>query len=201
MSRPTEDPEEPMSRSRPAALLVALALFTTFAASQDRKEPPPPLGTASFTPPEGNTKLQPLTPETFVVRAAVTNMAEIELGQLALGKSADEAVRKFATQLIKDHQAAQGKLKSIAKTAKIALPGTVDEEHRRQKEQLSELVGAEFDKQFVALMHSGHQQAIGLFQSAGSAGDLDVALKNYASEALSTVNVHAAEAERLQTRR
>jgi putative membrane protein len=190
-----------MSRSRPATLLFALALSVASATAQDRKDPPPPLGTASFTPSEGNTKLRPLTPENFVVRAAVTNMAEIELGQLALDESADDAVRKFATRLIRDHQAAQAKLKSIAATAKIALPGTVDEEHRKQKEKLSELVGAEFDRQYLALMHSGHQQAINLFESAANAGNLDVALKSYASEALSIVNVHAAEAEKLHARR
>ena len=190
-----------MSRLLSAIALPALALCAVVASAQDpgeqRKDPPPPLGTASFTPSEGNTKWQPLTPETFVVRAAVTNMAEIELGQLALEKSADAAIRTYATQLIKDHQAAQAKLKSIAATAKIALPGTVDDEHRRQKEKLAEFVGADFDKQYVTLMHQGHEQAQKLFDTASKSSDLDAALKDYASATLTTVKAHAAEAARL----
>jgi putative membrane protein len=187
-----------MNRSGAAIAACVLALFTAFASAQERKDPPPPLGTASFTPPEGNTKLQPLTPENFVVRAAVTNMAEIELGQLALEKSADPAIRRYATQLIKDHQAAQARLKSIAATAKIALPGAVDDEHRMHKEKLAELVGADFDKQYVALMQKGHEQAQKLLESAKSA-NLDVPLKTYASETLATVKAHAAEAAKLHT--
>jgi putative membrane protein len=181
--------------------LPTLTLFALVVSAQDRteqrKESPPPLGTASFTPPEGNTQLQPLTPENFVVRAAVTNMAEIELGQLALEKSADSGIRQYATRLIKDHQAAQAKLKGIAAAAKIALPGTVDEEHRAQKQRLAELVGADFDKQYLSLMKTGHERAQKLLETAGKSADLEAPLKTYASETLATVRAHAAEAEKL----
>jgi putative membrane protein len=190
-----------MSRLRPWIALPALTLFAVVVSAQDRteqrQESPPPLGTASFIPPEGNTQLQPLTPENFVVRAAVTNMAEIELGQLALEKSADPGIRKYATQLIKDHQAAQAKLKGIAAAAKIALPGTVDEEHRAQKQKLAELVGADFDKQYLALMKAGHEQAQKLLEAAGKSADLEAPLKAYASETLATVKAHAVEAGKL----
>jgi putative membrane protein len=190
-----------MPRSRGALALSTLVLLTAVASAQDREDAdrkdPPPLGTASFTPPEVNTKQQPLTPEIFVMRAAVTNMAEIELGQLALERSADPGVRQFAAQLVKDHQAAQVKLKSVAAAAKIALPGTVDDEHRMQKEKLSELVGADFDKQFVTLMKTGHQKALGLFNAASKSAELDTAFKNYATETLATVKTHASQADRL----
>ena len=190
-----------MPRLLSATVFPVLALFAVLASAQDRaqdrKEPPPPLGTASFTPPEANTKPQPLTPETFVVRAAVTNMAEIELSQLALEKSADAAIRKYAAQLIKDHQAAQAKLKSTAAAAKIALPGAVDDEHRMQKEKLAELVGADFDKQYVTLMHTGHERAQKLLEGASKSADLDASLKDYATQTLTTVKAHAAEAAKL----
>jgi len=190
-----------MPRSLHVLSMFALTLLASFATAQDRGDPPPPLGTASFIPPEGNTKLQPLTPERFVVRAAVTNMAEIELSQLALEKSSDAAIRQYANQLIRDHQAAQAKLKTVAATAKIALPGTVDEDHRKQKQKLEELTGADFDKQYIALMHSGHQQATTLLESASKSTELAAALKNYASETLRTVKMHAAEAEKLHAGR
>jgi putative membrane protein len=185
----------------PHVLCVAVfSLASAVAAGQENKATPPPLGTASFIPPEGNTKLQPLTPENFVTRAAVVNMAEIDASRLALQKSADPELRKFATQLVNDHQAAQAKLKAVAAAAKIALPGTVDEDHRVQKEKLAELAGADFDQQYISLMHSGHTQAIGLFDAAAKSNDLDAALKRYASETLTTVKAHALAAEKLHAR-
>jgi putative membrane protein len=187
-----------MSHIHRAACLFALIVFSTFATAQDRKEAPPPLGTASFIPPEGNTKLQPLTPENFVTRAAVTNLAEIDLSQMALDKSTNADIRKFATQIIKDHQAAQAKLKQIAGAQKIALPGSVDEERRKQREQLKELTGADFEKQYVALMHTGHNEAAGFLEAATKSNELDSAFKNYASETLQTVRNHRAEAAKLQ---
>jgi len=184
------------------AHLVACAIagVATCVGAQDRKETPPPLGTASFIPPEGNTKLQPLTPENFVTRAAVANMAEIDLSQLALDRSTAPAIRNFATQIIKDHQAAQAKLKQLAGAARIALPGTVDEEHRKQREQLKELTGAEFDKQYVAAMHAGHNEAAAMFESASKSNELNTAFKGYASETLQAVQRHRAEAEKLHAR-
>jgi putative membrane protein len=186
-----------MSHIQRAASLFALVVFSTFATAQDRKETPPPLGTASFIPPEGNTKLQPLTPENFVTRAAVTNLAEIDLSQIALDKSTNADTRKFATQIIKDHQAAQAKLKQVAGAQKIALPGSVDEERRKQREKLKELNGAEFEKQYVALMQAGHNEAAGLLESATKSNALDAAFKNYASETLQTVRNHQSQAEKL----
>jgi putative membrane protein len=186
-----------MLHIRRAVLLLTLVVFSTFATAQDRKEAPPPLGTASFIPPEGNTKLQPLTPENFVTRAAVTNLAEIDLSQMALDKSTNVDIRKFATQIIKDHQAAQAKLKQVAGAQKIALPGSVDEERRKQREQLKELTGAEFEKQYVALMHTGHDEAAGVLEAAVKSNELDSSLKNYANDTLQTVRSHQAEVQKL----
>jgi len=182
----------------PLMLCLALLTAATSAAGAENPQTTPPLGTASFTPPEANAKSTSLTPQTFVTRAAVANMAEIEASQLALERSADAGLRKLAMQIINDHRAAQAKLKTIAAGAKIALPGAVDEEHRAKKAQLAELTGASFDKQYVSMMHAGHQEATALFESATQSAQLQAPLKAYASETLKTVQLHATEAEKLR---
>ena len=58
------------------ALIVQLLLPPSQA--QQVPDQTPPLGTASFTPPPDQDK-QPLSATSFVTRAAVTNMAEMEL--------------------------------------------------------------------------------------------------------------------------
>jgi putative membrane protein len=185
-----------------ASRLLCLALLAVGIPTLGAENPQttPPLGTASFTPPEANIKSQALTPETFVTRAAVANMAEIEASQLALERSADADLRKYATRVIEDHQRAQSKLKTIAASAKIALPGAVDAEHRAEKERLAELTGADFDKRYISMMHAGHQQATALFESATQSAQLQAPLKSYADETLKTVQLHASEAEKLHKR-
>jgi putative membrane protein len=192
---------------RHAQRLSCVAVLTAFVAlpvasqdtrSQERKENPPPLGTAAFIPPDSK-KREPLTPENFVVRAAIANLSEIELSELALKKSADASIRKFATQIIQDHKAAQARLKSVAGAAKIALPGTVDEDHRQQKQALAERVGVEFDREYVSLMQSGHDQAIDLMSSAVKSQELEASLKNYANETLKIVQQHRDRINALHT--
>ena len=73
----------------PPLLCLALLAAVTPALGAENPQTTAPLGTASFTPPEANAKSPVLTPQTFVTRAAVANMAEIEASQLALERSGD----------------------------------------------------------------------------------------------------------------
>ena len=65
----------------PLALLCQIAL----AQQPQQREPvdptPPPRGTASFEPPPSLAEDAPLTAQTFVIRAAIVNMAETDLGR------------------------------------------------------------------------------------------------------------------------
>lgn len=180
-------------------VLAALSFAASSAVAQQTKESHPPLGTASFIPPESK-KHEPLTPENFVVRAAVTNLAEIQASELALEKSADKAVRTLASRLLRDHRAAQAQLKSIATETKTALPGTVDDDTRKQQEQLESLVGADFDRAYVEMMHHGHTRALELFQQSSNA-NLPPSFKRYASDTAKLVEGHRAEIEQLRDRR
>ena len=171
-----------------ARSLAASSAMCSVTTAQQTKESPPPLGTASFTPPESK-KHEPLTPENFVVRAAVTNLAEIDASELALKKSGDANIRALAKRLIADHRAAHAKLKSVAAEGKIALPGTVDEDHRRQAQQLKELVGADFDLAYLEHMQAGHEAALQLYKQAADA-NLPASHKQYASSTAQVVEGH-----------
>lgn len=173
---------------RSGVCLAGLIAVISLANAQQTKESPPPLGTASFTPPESK-KHEPLTPENFVVRAAVSNLAEIEASELALQKSADADIRALAKRLVAEHRAAQTQLKTVAAEGKIALPGTVDEDHRKQQQKLSELVGADFDRAYLEHMQSGHEATLQLYREAADA-DLPASHKQYASSTAKVVEGH-----------
>lgn len=190
----------PLQRSRyifrTACLVAALSIAASTTIAQQTKESPPPLGTASFIPPESK-KHEPLTPENFVVRAAIANLAEIQASEMALEKSGDKAVRALATRLVTDHKAAQAKLKRVAGEVKVALPGTVDEDTRKQQTQLKELVGVDFDRSYLDLMHAGHDQALELFKQASQA-NLPPSFKSYASETSKVVQAHRTQLDDLR---
>jgi putative membrane protein len=193
-----------MSRSRlrptllTAFLLATLSIAASHAVAQQTKEAPPPLGTASFTPPESK-KHEPLTPENFIVRAAISNLAEIQASELALEKSGDKAIRTLAGRLIQDHRAAQAKLKRVAAEVKVALPGTVDEDSRKQKIKLEELVGADFDRAYLDLMYEGHTRTLDLYQQAAAA-NLPASFQSYAKETSQVVQTHRTDLEKLRDR-
>ena len=151
---------------------------------------PPPLGTASFTPPTKNVET-PLTAANFVTRAAVTNLMEVELGNMAQAKSSNPQIKTYAAQLIADHRAAQAQLKAPAAQAKLAMPGEIDVERQQVRDQLAALDGRAFDAKFVEVMASSHDEAVTLFEAASKSPELTKELRQYASTMLPKLQAHA----------
>ena len=183
-------------------LLMAapLALVLHTAAGQESKQPvdptPPPLGTASFNPPP-SVENEPLTANTFVIRAAIASMAEIELGQLAMKRASDPRVQTFARTMVEQHQKSLQDLRSAAAEAKVALPGTVDEKHREVVQSLKSLQGEEFDAAYSKAMAKGHDEAVALFDAAKHSSKLPESLHEYAARALPVIQAHRDAAQEL----
>src|SRR5688572_19303784 len=78
---------------------------------------------------DGSKTTKAVTPESFASQAAIIGKAEIELGQIALKNTQDAGVRKYAERMVKDHSAADKKLKAIAAKESLQLPQSLDQEH------------------------------------------------------------------------
>jgi putative membrane protein len=161
---------------------------------------PPPLGTASFTPPPKNVE-QPLTAANFVTNAGVTNLAEVELASMAQTKSSNPQIKAFAAQLIADHRTAQTQLKAPAAEAKLAMPGEMDVDHQKVRDELATLDGAAFDKRFIQVMTSSHDEAVKLFEAASRSPTLTPGLQAYAKSMLPKLQSHAQMAHKLASAR
>lgn len=131
-----------------------------------------------------------VSPQSFATQAAVIGKAEIELGQLALQQTQDKNVRDYALRMVKDHQAADAKLKKIAGEENLELPQSLDAEHQALKEKLSGLRGAAFDREYAKAMAQGHDQAVALFESASQAPQMTPQLKEFAAATLPTLQQH-----------
>lgn len=134
--------------------------------------------------------MKTVSSQEFVSKAAVIGKAEIELGQLAMRKSEDENVRKYAQQMVKDHTAADAKLKMIAKQENVMVPQSLDADHEAVKQKLSSLEGVAFDREYAKEMAKGHDKAVALFESASQAPQMPAQLKEFAASTLPTLEKH-----------
>jgi putative membrane protein len=181
---------------------VPLVLLYQIGLAQQPPQPPP-RGTASFEPPPALAEDAPLTAQTFVIRAAIVNMAEMELADLALSRSHDTALQTYARKMRDEHWRAQEKLRAVAADAKIALPAMVDKKHQDIEGSLKRSAADEFDAGYVKAIVSGHDDAVALFDAAASSKTktLPQPLQRYAVEMLPIVRNHRDAAYALQSRR
>lgn len=135
-----------------------------------------------------------VTPQTFASKAAVMGKAEIELANLALNNTKNEEIRIYAERMIKDHTAADKKLKNIAAKESLTLPQSLDAEHRAVKEKLSALKGDDFDREYRKQMAKSHDKAVALFESAAQSEQMPEDLKEFAASTLGTLEDHQEDA-------
>ena len=85
----------------------------------------------------------------FYKKAAEGGLAEVELGNLAQKKSADQSVKDFGAMMVKDHSAANDKLKALADSKSIKLPTKPSVGQMASKTKLEVLSGKTFDKSYI----------------------------------------------------
>ena len=132
--------------------------------------------------------------KTFVEKAAIGGMAEVELGNLAQQKAASEDVKKFGARMVQDHSKANDELKSLAGNKGIALPSSPTKGQQRDLEKLGKKSGADFDKDYMKHMVSDHKKDVKEFEKEAKSGK-DPELQAFASKTLPTLREHLQQAE------
>ena len=124
----------------------------------------------------------------FVNDAAVGGLFEVDAGKLA-EKSANAQVKQFGARMVHDHSAADSKLKQLATSQGATVPSALDQDHQQKLDQLSSLKGTEFDRTYMQMMVTDHDQDAQDFGKA--AQDLDnPQLKRFAAQTLKVVETH-----------
>ena len=177
-----------------AAALIASQALVCGALAQQTDESRPRQSTtdrtATDTKHSNAAMSKTVSAQSFVAQATIIGKAEIELGQLAEQKSQNKEVKNFGERMVKDHKAADAKLKMIAGKANLNLPDSLDAEHMAIKQKLSGLQGAAFDKEYVKAMATGHDKAVALFEAASQGSQMPVELKEFAAATLPTLKEH-----------
>ena len=127
--------------------------------------------------------------KTFVTKAAVGGMAEVELGKLAQQKAASDQVKQFGSHMVDDHTKVNDELKQIAGAKNVALPTSLDAKHQAAMAKLQKLSGASFDRAYMAEMQKDHKETIALFERESRSGK-DADLKGFATKTLPNLKDH-----------
>jgi putative membrane protein len=125
----------------------------------------------------------------FYRHAAEGGIAEVELGNLALKKSEDPAVKDFAAQMVKDHSAANDKLRSVAASKNMKLPTHESVVEAAARAKLEVLSGSTFDKSYIKTMVKDHEKDVAEFRREAKSGQ-DPEAKSYAEETLPKLKEH-----------
>jgi putative membrane protein len=179
------------------AILMAAGLLMTACEGQDTAQTGQPQARMDTEAADGAGMAgQQVTSAEYVQRAAMSDMFEIESGNLALERGNAEDIRSFAQMMVADHTASSRDLRAALERSGVRanMPASLDAEHQAKMNRLRTLEGADFDREYMSQQLTGHRDALALHQGYSQNGD-DEALRQFAQQAVPVVQRHY---ERLQ---
>ncbi|AIS17784.1 membrane protein [Pseudomonas rhizosphaerae] len=132
----------------------------------------------------------------FVEDASAKGVAEVEAGKLAQEKGTAADVKTFADMMVKDHTAANQKLKALADKKNIDVSDDA-ELLDKAKAMILELRSAKsFDQAYANNQVKAHEATIEIFEDEIKSGE-DAELKAFATETLPKLKAHLEAAKKL----
>ncbi|SEK17120.1 MULTISPECIES: DUF4142 domain-containing protein [unclassified Variovorax] len=128
---------------------------------------------------------------------AEANMAEVETGKMALEKSSNVEIKKFAQMMVDDHAKALGDVKTLASAKGADLPNGPDLKHKAVALEFKALRGETFDSRYVKQAGVGDHEATEKLLKKTQAEATDADLKALAGKMLPVVQGHLKHAQQL----
>jgi putative membrane protein len=165
------------------ALVASALAFGAAGCMTPTTSAPPPVAVTSATE--------------FVPMATSSNLFEVESSRLALQRSQNREVRRFAQQMIRDHNTASRRMATVVRRA--GLPAQPPAMMPKHQQMLATVEGAaDFDAAYVNAQLMAHQEAVALFSSYSSDGDVPQ-LQEFAGATLPTLQMHLEQAQALSS--
>lgn len=127
----------------------------------------------------------------FVMKAAASDMYELESSRLAQEKAQNAELKAFATQMIADHTKSTNDLKAAIAQANLNLqmPAAMPQDMQEKITALQNATGAEFDRLYAEQQVEAHQNALNLMSRYAQDGDTP-ALQTFASNTAPVIQRH-----------
>lgn len=126
---------------------------------------------------------------TFVMKAAMGGMMEVEAGNVAQQNGMHERVKAFATMMINDHSKANSELMALASGRGMTVPTALPPDMQNHMEEMRKMKGKAFDNHYMNMMVNDHQKTISDFQAQANNGT-DAELKAWAAKTLPVLQMH-----------
>ncbi|HEY6955778.1 MAG TPA: DUF4142 domain-containing protein [Flavisolibacter sp.] len=133
----------------------------------------------------------PLSKEdsTFVMKAAVGGLMEVQAGKVAQDNAQNQRVKDFGGMMVTDHSKANDELKSYASGHGITLPESLPAAQQKEIDAMKNMKGSAFDRHYVSMMVEDHQKDVAEFKKQ-STGAKDDQLKSWVTNTLPTLQKH-----------
>jgi putative membrane protein len=129
------------------------------------------------------------SPDNFLKKAAMGDITEVRLGEMAKSRASSPEVKQFAQQMIDDHSKHLDQVKQVAAKKNVTLPSTMDPQEQGDVDKLEKMTGSEFDLAYVKNMVEDHTRDVSEYeQQAKAQQDSDV--KSLAEQTLPALRHH-----------
>jgi putative membrane protein len=132
--------------------------------------------------------------QTFLRKAAVADMFEVELGRIAQRNGLKPVVKEFGTWMECDHTLLQQMVRQVAGQVGVTVPRQLNATARQQLDELSRLSGATFDHAYTKDMVKDHEKDIQAFKEEARSGQ-NQKVKKLAARAARILEWHLHGAE------
>jgi len=132
---------------------------------------------------------------TFLKKAAVGGLMEVEAAKIALNNAKSADVKNFAEQMLTDHTKANKELKDLATRKKIITPDALPADEQIHLDAMKKMTGTEFDKHYIAMMVTDHEKTVQLFEQGTQ--NKDASLKSWATSTLAIIEGHTKKAKEI----
>jgi putative membrane protein len=140
---------------------------------------------------------KPFDDATFVKKAAMGGMLEVELGMVAESKGSNDLVKKFGERMVKDHTQANKDLMTVAHAMNIMPADKLDAKHQKEVDKFNNLSGVEFDRKYMEAMVKDHEEDVAEFKRAEKEAK-NQQLKEFATKTLPTLEEHLKHAKEVR---
>jgi len=137
--------------------------------------------------------------QSFLMHAAQSGLAEVELGQLAQRQASSQVIRDMGRRIAAEHTQANQELVQIARSKGITPPTQTDAGRQAIAAQLSQADGANFDRQFLMQQLSNHEMAVALYENQARNGT-DPQVRGFASKWLPSIRNHTQDLRQMTQR-
>lgn len=102
----------------------------------------------------------------FLEKAAIMNLQEVQLGNLALERSKSQSVKDLARMIVDDHQKSYNEISALASQKGISVASSLTDDDQRDYRKLMDEKADDFDKKWTDLMVEKHKDAVDKHEKA-----------------------------------